>query len=207
VTALEETIASLVRATIARRLYEGSPVDVAVARHEGAHCLAAFATRAPALRGVHVDYAGGGETVNCAPKPAGTPDESREAILERLCREHPAELAAVVRRQCVTIFAGRASDEHGRADLSGWQHDEDEAAFLAESTVGVEERDTFLAPLRIAATSLVTSGWPVICELATLLSYERRIPGSYLAAWFEERPAARSLRDHYGAVFASVESA
>jgi hypothetical protein len=206
---IEGAITELVRVALARKLYEGTPVDVAVARHESAHALSAWATRAPALREVSVNWSGGGETRNNAPKPAGIA-EPRAAVFERLRREHPVELAAVIRRQVVTIYAGRAADEHGpgRQDPSCSQDDMDQAAYLAEATVGAEERDRFLAPLRAAATALIADGWQTICELASLLSYERKLPGAFLEAWFEERAAARSLRDRWGAMFASsVESA
>jgi hypothetical protein len=206
---LEATIEEMVRVALRRREYEGSPLDLAVCRHEAAHCLAAWAVRAPALKAVSVDHEGGGEALNNAPRPAGAPDEPRAAILERLRREHPAELAAVIRRQCVTLFAGRAADERGdgyRLGPSSSQSDQDEAAFLAEATVGRAGVDRFLAPLRAAATSIVAGGWPVIEELALLLSYERRLPGAFVEAWISERPVARSLRDRWGAKFASPVS-
>jgi len=197
---LQEVINELVRSSIARKLYEGSPVDRAACFHEAGHALGVFACRASALRSVSVDYLGGGETDNHAPRPAGTPAEPREAVLERLRRDHPVELAAAIRRQCVAIFAGREADMRGEYRLppSCSQSDRDEAAYLAEATVGLDEVDRFLAPLRVAAASLVTDGWPVICELASLLSDQRRLPGAFLEAWLSERVAARSLRDRYG---------
>jgi hypothetical protein len=200
---LEETIVELVRSSIARKIYEGSPVDRAACLHEAGHALGVWSCRASALRSVSVDYLGGGETDNHAPRPAGTPAEPREAVLERLRRDHPVELAAAIRRQCVAILAGRVADERGeyRLPASCSQSDRDEVDFLAESTVGRDEVDGFLAPLQAAATSLVAAGFPVICELASLLSYERKLPGAFLEAWFEERAAARSLRDRWGAAF------
>jgi hypothetical protein len=208
-TDLEEKIAEAVRVGLRDYLYRGSPQDLTVCRHEAAHCLTAFAVRAFALREVWVDYAGGGEMVNCAPRPVGIA-EPRAAILERLRSEHPAILAAAIRRQCVVLFAGRVADEHPgpgyRQDPMTSQHDMDEADFLATATVGAAERDRFLAPLRAAATSIVAEAMPVIEELAALLCYERRLPGAFVEAWISERPVARLLRDRWGAKFASPVS-
>ena len=78
-----------------------------------------------------------------------------------------------------------------------------EADRLAEMTVGRAERDRFLAPLRAAAMSLVADAWPTICELATLLVDQRRLPGAFVEAWLDDRSEVPRLRDYYSAAFAT----
>ena len=202
-TALEDRIREAIQVAIAHALRKGSPEDLAICRHESAHALAAWACGAPPLREVSVSWVGGGQTDNRRPRPEGLPDVPIADVYAFMRRESPAELRAITSRQIVTLLAGRAADERGdyRPDRSCSQSDIDKAAHLAAETVGPVELKRFMAPLEAAALSLVSDGWPIICELAAWLSDERRLPGPVISAWLNCREDARKLQDH--AAFAS----
>jgi hypothetical protein len=211
VTATEAELKAQIETAIARYLWRGSPIDLAIARHESAHALTAYAVAAGWHPAVSLDDAGNGVTDTRAPLPDGTlpdvlPRPERRAAIRQASRAHPAMVRAIISRQIVTILAGRVADAYGdgyHPGLGCSADDMDEAAFLADAVAGPAERDAFLAPLQVAATSIVHDGWETICALAEVIGDHRRVPGPIVSAWLDCREDARKLRDHYGAAYAT----
>jgi hypothetical protein len=200
VTVTEEQIKAEIQTAIDR--YLNRPKVLALARHEAAHSLAHFISRMGPLDSVSIDESTAtGEMVSLPlPRPDGTPpEESREATLRRLQKEHPVELARALGRQVTVFLAGRAADEYGESglDRSASQYDEAEAAKLADLAVDRAGRDHFIAECRATSEAIVQDSWSVIVELGALIADFRRLPGNVVESWLDDRLRARTLREEY----------
>jgi hypothetical protein len=208
-TALEKLIEAKVAealAEIERARYRGSPPDLRVCRHEAAHAVVCWLVGGSPLVEVVVRDDASGEMTNEATQRAAEapPGEDHAGRLVALRADHPAILSATCAKHIATVLAGVTADH--RAGYGDWRAsfaDLRQADRLAEIAVGRQERDRFLVPIRAGVKLAVHDAWPLIVELADLLSDERRLPGPFVEAWLETRPAALSLRLYYSAAFAS----
>lgn len=210
-TALEERIAEAVQAELHRYQYRDSPADRSIALHESAHCAASFISSSGPLHEVLIRDDLSGEMNNKPPtRPDGMcPDESRDAVLARLRKDHPDELRAALGKRILVQLSGYAADIFGESGFgrSASRYDEDEAATLAESAAGREGRDELLDDCRATADRLVRDAWVDIQGLSEILVDQRRLPGNFVETWLAARPRAAKLRDEYGARYAIRPSA
>jgi hypothetical protein len=145
-------------------------------------------------------------TARAAETPPGADHADRLAALRA---DHPEVLRLTCARHIVTVLAGISADhEAGYGDWTSSFDDLAQADRLAEIAAGRGGRDRLVGTCKAIARLAVHDAWPLIVELADLLSDERRLPGPFVETWLQIRSEAVSLRSYYSTAFASpVESA
>jgi len=236
VSDLQGTITELVRASIARKLYEGSPTTPIMSDQPCRRCSAAEPAAVTAV-GQHAvisrQVAEAAVDDRLIPLPVALHESGHvlvdfvcggEKLIEVIARpdsgstwhesplDHPDDDEATrrsrVRRAIVGILAGAEVDRRNGLSWPVSRNDALQAdRMLAAIGHPGQGHDTALAPLRATAVLAVHDARDLIKELGVWLAAAGRLPGPVVEAWLASRPDAQELVSYYSRAFEPVDAA